>query len=53
MSNPLQKGNSLKGNFDKFTGSNDVSVWKYNMESLLRGLEVYDFAAGKIKQPRV
>ena len=45
------KGTSLKGTFDKFNGSNDISVWKYKMESLFRAIGVYDYVDNKVLQP--
>lgn len=45
------KGTSLRGNFDKFNGSKDISVWKYSMESLFRAIGVYDYIENKVPQP--
>lgn len=49
---PNQRGNSLRGNFDKFNGSNDISVWSYHMNVLLRGYGLYDYIAGEVPKPR-
>jgi gag-polypeptide of LTR copia-type len=45
------RGTSLKGTFDKFNGSNDISVWRYSMESLFRAIGVHDYAENKVPQP--
>ena len=49
---PNQKGNTLRGHFDKFNGSNDISVWSYHMNALLRGYGLYDYVAGEVPRPR-
>jgi hypothetical protein len=45
------KGTSLKGTFDKFNGSNDVSMWKYNIKTLFRGLGVDLYIENQVSKP--
>ena len=51
MSLSNQKGNSVKGQFAQFNGSNDITVWQYNMGSLLRALGLYNYVQGTARKP--
>lgn len=51
--NQQQKGTSLKGQSESFSGSDDISVWIYHMNALLGAMDHFNCIAGQVgSKPR-
>lgn len=50
--NLSKEGISLSCTFNKFSGSNDISVWQYHIESLFRAIGVDYNISGTYTKPR-